>query len=133
MQYETRVYLGWIAFFLGLTVLWTVLVVWHAVSTKREHGRYNAARAHVAALSIKVEAFWRDTHQWPLSLQSLLADDGTPNWHGPYANLSDVRDLCDSGGGEIEYTLHSDAPPSLATHRCREDSFVYDMDQPKVR
>ena len=126
MRYATRVYLGYAGLFAGLIVLF----IWHQVSTLHEHGRYNVVRYNAARLSMGIEAFWRETGHWPRSLHALLVDDGTPNWHGPYAHASDLRDMCDESGGDIEYTPHGNSPPSLATHGCHKEPYDFDIDQP---
>ena len=53
---------------------------------------YNATRAQLASLEMKVRAFHLDTHTLPKNLQGLLTPDGSSNWQGPYAKSNELKD-----------------------------------------
>jgi len=65
-----------------LGILAAVVVV--NVGGRREQAMIDAARTSISALATAVDLYEVDTGRYPSSLQSLLSDDGSPNWHGPY-------------------------------------------------
>jgi general secretion pathway protein G len=61
---------------------------------------YNATKAQLASLEMKLRVFHLDTQTLPKNLQGLLASDGSQNWRGPYAKSTD---LTDPWGRAIQY------------------------------
>ena len=65
-----------------LGILATVVVV--NFSGKGVDARIKATRASIAAVCTAIDMYEVDTGRFPPSLKDLLADDGSPNWNGPY-------------------------------------------------
>lgn len=65
-----------------LGILAAVVVV--NVGGRREAAMISATRASIAGIGEAVDLYEVDTGRYPPSLQALLSDDGSPNWHGPY-------------------------------------------------
>jgi len=51
---------------------------------KQEKAMKKAARASIAGLSSAIDLYEVDTGRYPPSLNSLIQNDGAPNWSGPY-------------------------------------------------
>ena len=49
-----------------------------------EDARIAATRASIAVIAGAIDVYEVDTGRYPPSLQSLVSDDGAPNWHGEY-------------------------------------------------
>ena len=56
-------------------------------------GKYNAGKAAVHSLDMKVQAYMLDNGAAPASLNDLVARPGSAaNWNGPYAKPGDLND-----------------------------------------
>lgn len=51
---------------------------------KGEAARIKATRASIAAIATAIDTYEVETGRYPPSLQSLVSNDGSPNWNGPY-------------------------------------------------
>jgi general secretion pathway protein G len=68
-------------------------IVVQAIGNKVNVGKYNAGKAQIQALSMKVEAFALDNGGPPGKLEDLtVKPGGATNWNGPYAKLTDLKD-----------------------------------------
>jgi general secretion pathway protein G len=68
-------------------------VIGQQVFQRMESGKFNAARAQVQSLSMKIEAYALDNGRPPQRLEDLVRRPGDArNWNGPYARESDLRD-----------------------------------------
>jgi general secretion pathway protein G len=68
-------------------------VVGQQVFQRMESGKFNAAKAHVSSLSMKIEAYALDNGSPPQRLEDLVRRPGDArNWNGPYARESDLKD-----------------------------------------
>ena len=65
-----------------LGILAGVVVV--SFSGRREAAMIQATRASIGAVASAVSLYEVDTGRFPPSLQSLVSNDGAPNWTGPY-------------------------------------------------
>ncbi|MBN1557265.1 MAG: type II secretion system major pseudopilin GspG [Lentisphaerae bacterium] len=65
-----------------LGILAAVVVV--NVGGRREQAMVEATRTSISALSGAVDLYEVDTGRYPTGLESLVQDDGAPNWSGPY-------------------------------------------------
>lgn len=54
------------------------------LSGRQEQSMIRAARASIGAISTAVDLYEVDTGRFPGGLGALTADDGAPNWSGPY-------------------------------------------------
>ena len=75
-------------------------------SGKQQGAMIKATRASISAVSTAVDMYEVDTGRMPPSLQSLLSNDGAPNWAGPY--IRGGRLPADSWGTELRYTRQGD-------------------------
>ncbi|GIX32842.1 MAG: type II secretion system protein GspG [Lysobacterales bacterium] len=68
-------------------------VVAQQVFQRVETGKFNAAKAQLQSLSMKIEAYALDNGRPPQRLEDLVQRPGDArNWNGPYARESDLRD-----------------------------------------
>lgn len=81
-----------------LGILAAVVVV--NVAGRREEAMIQSTRATIAGVCAAIRLYEVDTGRWPPSLQSLLSDDGAPNWHGPYVDRPPV----DAWGTPLGYS-----------------------------
>ena len=51
---------------------------------KQKGAMIKATRASISAVSTAIDVYEVDTGRYPPSLQSLVSNDGAPNWSGPY-------------------------------------------------
>ncbi len=65
-----------------LSILATVVVV--SLSGRREEAMVSATRAEIQAIGTALDLYEVDTGKYPSSLDSLIKDDGSMNWNGPY-------------------------------------------------
>ena len=64
-----------------------------------------ATRGSIANVCLAVDTYETDTGRFPPSLQSLITNDGAPNWNGPYIKGGLPSD---SWGTAFAYTLRGD-------------------------
>ncbi|TBU74087.1 type II secretion system protein GspG [Phytopseudomonas daroniae] len=70
----------------------TTIVV-RQIGGSMDKGKYDAGKAQLASLSMKIENYALDIGQPPKELKDLLARPvGLANWSGPYARSSDLQD-----------------------------------------
>lgn len=63
------------------------------VGKRMNSGKYNAGKAQLQSLSMKIENYALDNGNPPQSLQDLVsAPGGASMWNGPYAKESDLKD-----------------------------------------
>lgn len=68
-------------------------VIGQNVFQRMEQGKFNAAKAQVQSLSMKVEAYALDNGSPPQRLEDLARRPGDArNWAGPYARESELKD-----------------------------------------
>ena len=68
-------------------------VVVTQVGKNVDKGKYGAGKAQLTTLSQKIENYALDNGAPPQQLQALLVKPAdAPNWQGPYAKASDLRD-----------------------------------------
>jgi general secretion pathway protein G len=65
-----------------LGILAAIVVV--SVGGRREEAMIQATRASIANVCAAIDLYEVDTGRYPPSLDSLVQNDGAPNWHGPY-------------------------------------------------
>ena len=82
-----------------LGILAAVVVV--NVGGRREEAMIQSTRASIANIGAAIDLYEVDTGRYPPSLQSLVSDDGAPNWSGPYIKSSNVP--ADSWGTAFNY------------------------------
>lgn len=66
----------------------------------QDRANVGLASAQLITLAGKVDQYRLDTGRLPESLQQLVANDGAPNWLGPYARPEELKD---PWGTPIEY------------------------------
>lgn len=74
-----------------------------------------------------IEQFRKDRDQYPNSLRGLVANDGTPGWHGPYLN----RDPIDPWGRPFLYFRSDESSsPEIVSHGAdgKPGGFYFDSD-----
>ena len=59
-------------------------VVVGSFANRQKGAMIRAARAGIAAICTGVDLYEVDTGRFPAGLQSLIQNDGAPNWDGPY-------------------------------------------------
>jgi general secretion pathway protein G len=96
-----------------LGILAAVVVV--NVTGRREEAMISATRASIKAIASAIDLYEVDTGRYPNSLQSLVSNDGAPNWHGPYIKGGLPADAWGtpftySSKGEQEYEVRSAGP-----------------------
>lgn len=63
------------------------------VGKRMDSGKYNAGKAQLQSLGMKIETFALDNGNPPQRLEDLVrAPGGTGMWNGPYAKDSDLKD-----------------------------------------
>ena len=68
-------------------------VVAQQIGNRVAQGKYNAGKAQVQSLAMKVEAYALDNGGPPSRLEDLVTKPGgAANWSGPYAKASDLKD-----------------------------------------
>ncbi len=68
-------------------------VVAQQIGNRVAQGKYNAGKAQVQSLAMKVEAYALDNGGPPPRLEDLVTrPGGAGNWTGPYAKASDMKD-----------------------------------------
>lgn len=69
---------------------------------KQKGAMIKATRASIAAVCTAIDMYEVDTGRYPPDLNSLIKDDGAPNWNGPY-----IRGglPADAWGTPLEYRL----------------------------
>lgn len=68
-------------------------VVAQQVFQRVETGKFNAAKAQLQSLGMKIEAYALDNGRPPQRLEDLVQRPADArNWNGPYARESDLRD-----------------------------------------
>lgn len=74
-----------------LGVIATIVV--RQVGGNVDKGKYGAGKAQLASLTMKIESYALDMGAPPKHLQALLTPPGdSPQWMGPYAKASDLKD-----------------------------------------
>jgi len=69
------------------------VVVVPSVLDRLDKGKYGAGKAQLASLSQKVENYALDNGAPPQQLQDLVSKpSNAPNWQGPYAKESELKD-----------------------------------------
>ena len=68
--------------------------------------RIKATRASIAAVCTAIDMYEVSTGRYPPSLQSLISNDGSANWEGPYLKGSAAP--VDSWATPLSYTLQGD-------------------------
>lgn len=84
-----------------LGILATIVVV--NVAGRGDEARRSATRASIANLGSALDHYEVDTGRYPQSLDSLINNDGSPNWHGPYIKGGVLAP--DSWGTAFGYTV----------------------------
>lgn len=54
------------------------------LSGRQQQAKIAAARADIANIGLALKMYEIDNGEYPSSLQSLIANAGAKNWHGPY-------------------------------------------------
>jgi general secretion pathway protein G len=68
-------------------------IVVRQVGGNVEKGKYGAGKAQLASLGMKIESYALDMGAPPPSLEQLVRRPAnTPQWAGPYAKPSDIKD-----------------------------------------
>ncbi|MDW8478924.1 MAG: type II secretion system major pseudopilin GspG [Xanthomonadales bacterium] len=84
-------------------------VVAQQVFQRVETGKFNAAKAQLQSLSMKIEAYALDNGRPPERLEDLVRrPPQARNWNGPYARESDLRD---PWGNEFVYRVPGERGP----------------------
>jgi general secretion pathway protein G len=96
-----------------LGILAAVVVV--NVGGRREQAMISSTRASIANIAAAVDLYEVDTGRYPSGLQSLVSNDGAPNWNGPYIRGGMPSDAWGtqfqfSPSGESGYTITSAGP-----------------------
>lgn len=63
-----------------------------------------ATRTSIAGLCTAVDMYEVDTGRYPPSLNSLVANDGSPNWTGPYVKNAGGQLPKDAWGRDFQYS-----------------------------
>jgi len=90
-------------------------VVVGTFAKKQKGAMIRATRASIAAICTQVDLYEVDTGRFPPSLQSLIQNDGAPNWDGPYLKGGMPADSWGTAfqyqvRGEKDYTVSSAGP-----------------------
>jgi hypothetical protein len=88
----------------------TVAVAFWAQHMAYSEMPYNATKAGLISLEMKIQAFHLDTHALPHTLQDLVAPGDFKGWLGPYAK---ERDTLDVWGRPIGYEALDPAKPKF--------------------
>ncbi|MBN2302433.1 MAG: type II secretion system protein GspG [Lentisphaerae bacterium] len=72
---------------------------------KQKRAMINATRGKIDSIATAVKIYEIDTGQFPSSLHSLIQDDGSPNWQGPYIQGGIPTD---AWGVEIQYATQGE-------------------------
>jgi len=68
-------------------------IVVQAIGNRVTQGKYNAGKAQVQSLVLKIENYALDNGSPPQRLEDLTTKPGNAtNWNGPYAKQSDIKD-----------------------------------------
>lgn len=68
-------------------------IVVQQVGNNVTKGRYNAGKAKIQTLALKIENYTLDNGSPPQRLEDLVTKPGNAsNWNGPYAKASDIKD-----------------------------------------
>ena len=68
-------------------------IVVQKISTNVDKGKWNAGKAQTQSLGMKIENYALDNGSPPPRLEDLMTKPGNaPNWKGPYAKESDLKD-----------------------------------------
>ena len=84
-------------------ILATVVVVNFA--GKAKGAMIKATRGSIANVCLAIDTYESETGRFPPSLQSLVSNDGSPNWSGPYIRGGLPND---SWGTPLRYTVKGD-------------------------
>ncbi len=71
---------------------------------------YDATKAQLMTLEMKIRAFHLDTHSLPRTLKDLVVQADVNNWRGPYAK---EREIFDVWGHPIGYEVIDPAKPKF--------------------
>lgn len=77
---------------------------------RQKKAMITATRGKIDNICTAIDVYEIDTGQFPSSLQSLIQDDGSPNWQGPYIKGGIPKD---PWGTEIQYTRKSETSYEL--------------------
>lgn len=83
-----------------LGILATIVVV--NVAGKGDDARIKATRASIEGIKTALNMYEVDTGRYPASLDSLVNNDGSPNWKGPYLQTKTVP--ADAWGTAFSYS-----------------------------
>jgi general secretion pathway protein G len=83
-----------------LGILATIVVV--NVAGRGDDARIKATRASIEGIKTALNMYDVDTGRYPSSLDSLINNDGSPNWKGPYLQSRAVP--VDQWGTAFSYT-----------------------------
>jgi general secretion pathway protein G len=83
-----------------LGILATIVVV--NVAGRGDDARIKATRASIEGIKTALNMYDVDTGRYPSSLDSLINNDGSPNWKGPYLQSKSVP--VDQWGTAFSYT-----------------------------
>lgn len=84
-----------------LGILATIVVV--NVAGRGDDARIKATRASIDAIKSALNIYEMDTGRYPSSLDSLINNDGSPNWKGPYLQSRTVP--ADQWGTPFGFTV----------------------------
>ena len=96
--------------FVSTLALSAIAILARAYYVAHSEMPYNAAKAGILSLEMKIQAFHIDTHALPRTLQDLLAPGNFEGWNGPYAK---ERDIVDPWGRPISYELLDPTRPAF--------------------
>lgn len=88
-----------------LGILATIVVV--NVAGRGDDARIKATRASIEAIKTALNLYDVDTGRYPQTLDSLINNDGSPNWKGPY--LQQKTTPSDQWGTAFGYTVQENA------------------------
>jgi general secretion pathway protein G len=84
-----------------LGILATIVVV--NVAGRGDDARIKATRASIEGIKSALNIYEMDTGRYPSSLDSLINNDGAPNWKGPYLQSRTVP--ADQWGTPFGFTV----------------------------
>lgn len=74
-------------------------------ANRQKGAMIRATRASIAAICTQIDLYEVDTGRYPPSLESLIQNDGAPNWDGPYIKGGMP---VDAWGTPFQYQLRGD-------------------------
>jgi general secretion pathway protein G len=86
---------------------------------KQKGAMIKATRGSIANICLAIDTYETDTGRFPPSLQSLISNDGAPNWNGPYIRGGLPNDpwgtpFTYTAKGDSDYEVRSAGPDMAA-------------------